>query len=128
MERGTQWDKGKGCDTFGPVGPWLVTPDEIADPQNIGLFLNLNGERMQSGNTKNMIFPVRQLIAYVSRFMTLYAGDLLITGTPAGVGLGRKPKPIFLKENDVMHLGADQLGEQRQRVVAWRHLGDAVLP
>jgi len=127
MERGTQWDKGKGCDTFGPVGPWLVTPDEVADPQNLNMFLNLNGERMQTGNTGNMIFSVRQLIAYVSRFITLYAGDLLITGTPAGVGMGHKPHPIFLKKGDVMHLGIDKLGEQRQRVVAWRHLGDALL-
>jgi 2-keto-4-pentenoate hydratase/2-oxohepta-3-ene-1,7-dioic acid hydratase in catechol pathway len=128
MERGTQWDKGKGCDTFGPVGPWLVTPDEVGDPQGLNLYLDLNGNRMQTGNTGNMIFSVRQLIAYVSRFMTLYAGDLLITGTPPGVGLGHKPHPIFLKEGDVMHLGIDKLGEQKQRVVAWRHLGDAVLP
>jgi 2,4-diketo-3-deoxy-L-fuconate hydrolase len=128
MERGTQWDKGKGCDTFGPVGPWLVTPDEVADPQSLKMFLNLNGKRMQTGNTANMVFSVRQLIAYVSRFMTLYAGDLLITGTPSGVGLGQKPQPIFLKEGDVMHLGIDKLGEQRQRVTAWRHLGDTVLP
>lgn len=128
MERGTQWDKGKGCDTFGPVGPWLVTPDEIGDPQSLELFLNLNGQRMQSGNTRRMIFPVRQLIAYVTRFMTLYAGDLLITGTPAGVGLGHKPEPLFLRPGDVMHLGIDKLGEQRQKVVAWRHLGEDVLP
>jgi 2,4-diketo-3-deoxy-L-fuconate hydrolase len=128
LERGTQWDKGKGCDTFGPVGPWLVTPDEVGDPQSLNLFLDLNDERMQTGNTGNMIFSVRQLIAYVSRFMTLYAGDLLITGTPAGVGLGHKPHPLFLNEGDVMHLGIDKLGEQRQRVIAWRHLGDAVLP
>ena len=98
MERGTQWDKGKGCDTFGPVGPWLVTPDEVGDPQRLGLFLNLNGRRMQTGNTSNMIFTVKQLIAYVSEFITLYPGDLLATGTPAGVGLGQKPNPIFLKE------------------------------
>ena len=128
MERGTQWDKGKGCDTFGPVGPWLVTPEEVGDPQNLNLFLNLNGLRMQSGNTRTMIFSVRQLIAYVSQFLTLYAGDLLITGTPPGVGLGQKPHPIFLKPGDVMHLGIDQLGEQRQRVIPWRHLGDARLP
>ena len=128
MERGTQWDKGKGCDTFGPVGPWLVTPDEVGDPQSLNLFLNLNGKRMQTGSTGNMVFSVRQLIAYVSRFMTLYAGDLLVTGTPAGVGLGQKPHPIFLKEGDVMHLGIDKLGEQRQRVIAWHHLGDAKLP
>jgi 2,4-diketo-3-deoxy-L-fuconate hydrolase len=128
MERGTQWDKGKGCDTFGPVGPWLATPDETGDPQNLNMFLNLNGRRMQTGNTNNMIFTVRQLIAYVSQFMTLYAGDLLITGTPAGVGMGQKPHPVFLKEGDIMHLGIDKLGEQRQRVVAWHHLGDTVLP
>jgi 2,4-didehydro-3-deoxy-L-rhamnonate hydrolase len=128
MERGTQWDKGKGCDTFGPVGPWLVTPDEVGDPQQLGMFLNLNGQRMQTGNTSNMIFTVKQLISYVSEFITLYPGDLLATGTPAGVGLGHKPNPIFLKEGDVMHLGIERLGEQRQRVIAWRHLGDAVLP
>jgi 2,4-didehydro-3-deoxy-L-rhamnonate hydrolase len=128
MERGTQWDKGKGCDTFGPVGPWLVTPDEVGDPQQLGMFLNVNGRRMQTGNTANMIFTVKQLIAYVSEFITLYPGDLLATGTPAGVGLGQKPNPIFLKEGDVMHLGVDRLGEQRQRVIGWRHLGDAVLP
>jgi 2,4-didehydro-3-deoxy-L-rhamnonate hydrolase len=126
LERGTQWDKGKGCDTFGPVGPWLVTPDEVGDPQALGMFLNLNGRRTQSGNTRKMIFPVRQLIAYVSRFMTLHAGDLLITGTPPGVGLGHKPEPIFLKPGDEMHLGIDKLGEQRQKVIAWRHLGDEV--
>ena len=124
LERGTQWDKGKGCDTFGPIGPWLVTADEVGDPQNLEMFLNLNGRRMQTGNTRRMIFPVRQLIAYVSRFMTLTAGDLLITGTPPGVGMGRKPNPIFLAAGDEMHLGIEKLGEQRQKVVAWRHLGD----
>ena len=128
MERGTQWDKGKGCDTFGPVGPWLVTPDEVGDPQDLNLFLNLNGERMQSGNTRTMVFSVRQLVSYVSRFMTLYPGDLLITGTPPGVGMGKKPTPIFLREGDHLHLGIDKLGEQRQRVVAWRHLGAEVMP
>jgi 2,4-diketo-3-deoxy-L-fuconate hydrolase len=128
MERGTQWDKGKGCDTFGPVGPWLVTPEEVGDPQNLEMFLNLNGRRMQSGNTQRMIFPVRHLIAYVSQFMTLYAGDLLITGTPPGVGLGHKPDPIFLSPGDEMHLGIEKLGEQRQKVVAWRHRGDETLP
>ncbi|HLW24538.1 MAG TPA: fumarylacetoacetate hydrolase family protein [Steroidobacteraceae bacterium] len=128
MEKGTQWDKGKGCDTFGPVGPWLVTPDEIPDPQNLELFLEVNGERMQHGNTRTMIFPVRKLISYVSEFMTLYAGDLLITGTPPGVGLGHKPEPRFLKPGDVMRLGIGGLGEQRQQVVAWRHLGEQVLP
>lgn len=128
MERGTQWDKGKGCDTFGPIGPWLVTPDEVGDPQDLNLFLNLNGERMQTGNTKTMVFSVRELVSYVSRFMTLYPGDLLITGTPPGVGMGKKPTPIYLKEGDQLHLGIDKLGEQRQRVVGWRHLGSAILP
>jgi 2-keto-4-pentenoate hydratase/2-oxohepta-3-ene-1,7-dioic acid hydratase in catechol pathway len=128
MERGTQWDKGKGCDTFGPIGPWLVTADEVGDPQDLKLFLDLNGARMQAGHTGNMIFPVRQLVSYVSQFITLYPGDLLITGTPAGVGMGHKPQPVFLKAGDTLHLGIDKLGEQRQRVVAWRHLGDARLP
>ncbi len=124
MERGTQWDKGKGCDTFGPVGPWLVTADELGDPQNLEMFLDLNGRRMQTGNTGRMIFPVRQLIAYVSRFITMYPGDLLITGTPPGVGLGRKPDPVFLKPGDEMRLGIEKLGEQRQKVIPWRHLGE----
>ena len=128
MERGTQWDKGKGCDTFGPIGPWLVTADEVGDPQNLDMFLNLNGRRMQSGNTKRMIFPVKHLISYVSQFMTLYAGDLLITGTPPGVGLGQKPNPRFLRAGDEMHLGIEKLGEQRQKVIAWRHRGDEILP
>src|ERR1700761_823877 len=128
MERGTQWDKGKGCDTFGPIGPWLVTADEVGDPQNLDMFLNLNGRRMQSGNTKRMIFPVKHLISYVSQFMTLYAGDLLITGTPPGVGLGQKPNPRFLRPGDEMHLGIEKLGEQRQKVIAWRHRGDEILP
>jgi 2-keto-4-pentenoate hydratase/2-oxohepta-3-ene-1,7-dioic acid hydratase in catechol pathway len=124
LEHGTQWDKGKGCDTFGPVGPWLVTADEVGDPQNLEMFLNLNDRRMQTGSTRRMIFTVRQLIAYVSRFMTLYPGDLLITGTPPGVGMGHKPNPIFLTAGDEMHLGIEKLGEQRQRTVAWRDLGD----
>jgi 2,4-diketo-3-deoxy-L-fuconate hydrolase len=128
MEKGTQWDKGKGCDTFGPVGPWLVTPDEIADPQNLEMFLEVNGERMQTGNTRTMIFPVASLVSYVSEFMTLYAGDLLITGTPPGVGMGRKPQPRYLRPGDEMHLGIEGLGEQRQRVVEWRALGEEILP
>jgi 2-keto-4-pentenoate hydratase/2-oxohepta-3-ene-1,7-dioic acid hydratase in catechol pathway len=123
-ERGSQWDKGKGCDTFGPIGPWLVTPDEIPDCQAIDLFLDLNGERMQTGNTATMIFPVAECIAYVSRFITLYPGDLLITGTPPGVGEGQKPEQIFLKPGDEMHLGLSKLGEQRQQLVAWRRLED----
>ena len=115
-ERGSQWDKGKGCDTFGPVGPWLVTPDEIPDCQALDLFLDLNGERMQTGNSADMIFPVAECIAYVSRFITLFPGDLLVTGTPAGVGDGRTPK-VFLKAGDELRLGITGLGEQRQRVV-----------
>jgi 2-keto-4-pentenoate hydratase/2-oxohepta-3-ene-1,7-dioic acid hydratase in catechol pathway len=118
-ERGSQWDKGKGCDTFGPVGPWLVTPDEIPDCQALDMFLDVNGRRMQTGNTGTMIFPVAQCIAYVSRFITLHPGDLLITGTPPGVGEGRKPDPIFLQPGDEMRLGIAGLGEQCQRVVAF---------
>ncbi|HEX3395862.1 MAG TPA: fumarylacetoacetate hydrolase family protein [Steroidobacteraceae bacterium] len=124
MERGTQWDKGKGCDTFGPVGPWLVTADEVGDPQKLEMFLDHNGRRMQTGHTGRMIFSVRRLIAYVSQFMTMYPGDLMITGTPPGVGMGRKPDPIFLKPGDEMHLGIEKLGEQRQRVIPWHHLGE----
>ena len=120
-ELGSQWDKGKGCDTFGPVGPWLVTPDEAGDPQALDMFLDVNGRRMQTGNTSTMIFPVAECIAYVSRFITLHPGDLLITGTPPGVGEGQKPNPIYLKEGDEMHLGISRLGEQRQRVVGFRN-------
>ena len=118
MERGGTWDKGKGCDTFGPVGPWLVTTDEIEDPQELAMYLDVNGKRCQSGSTKTMIFGVAELVSYVSRFMTLYPGDLISTGTPPGVGLGMKP-PMFLKAGDEMHLGIAHLGEQRQRVFAW---------
>jgi 2-keto-4-pentenoate hydratase/2-oxohepta-3-ene-1,7-dioic acid hydratase in catechol pathway len=126
LERGSQWDKGKGFDTFGPVGPWLVTADEVGDPQALGMFLDVNGTRMQTGNTHTMIFNVRQLVAYVSTCMTLYPGDLLTTGTPPGVGMGMKPQPVYLKPGDAMHLGIDKLGEQRQRVIAWRHRGEEV--
>jgi 2,4-diketo-3-deoxy-L-fuconate hydrolase len=119
-ELGSQWDKGKGCDTFGPTGPWLVTADELGDPQALDMFLDVNGTRMQTGNTATMIFPVAHCIAYVSRFITLHPGDLLITGTPPGVGEGQKPAPVFLKPGDEMRLGVTGLGEQRQRVVAWR--------
>ncbi|WP_445191432.1 fumarylacetoacetate hydrolase family protein [Sphingomonas sp. Tas61C01] len=118
-ELGSQWDKGKGCDTFGPCGPWLVTPDEVGDVQALDMFLDVNGERMQTGNTRTMIFPVAECIAYVSRFITLHPGDLLITGTPPGVGEGKKPQAIFLKPGDEMRLGVTGLGEQRQRVVAF---------
>ena len=118
-ELGSQWDKGKGCDTFGPCGPWLVTPDEVGDVQALDMFLDVNATRMQTGNTRTMIFPVAECIAYVSRFITLHPGDLLITGTPPGVGEGKKPHAIFLKPGDEMHLGVTGLGEQRQRVVAF---------
>jgi 2-keto-4-pentenoate hydratase/2-oxohepta-3-ene-1,7-dioic acid hydratase in catechol pathway len=114
----TQWDKGKGCDTFGPLGPWLVTADEVADPQDLDLWLDVNGRRMQTGNTRHMIFSVRTLIAYTSRYMTLLPGDVLATGTPPGVGMGQKPEPVWLKAGDVVTLGIQGLGEQRQRVVA----------
>jgi 2,4-diketo-3-deoxy-L-fuconate hydrolase len=126
-QRGSQWSKGKGHDTFCPVGPWLVTPDEVADPQDLDMFLDVNGERMQTGNTRTMIFDVKQIISYVSQYMTLYPGDLLITGTPPGVGEGKKPDAIYLKQGDTMRLGIAGLGEQTQQVVAWRNLGDEVL-
>ena len=118
-ERGPQWDKGKGCDTFGPVGPYLVTRDEVKDPQNLELWLNVNGKRMQTGNTKTMIFPVKEIISYVSEFMTLFAGDIITTGTPPGVGSGMKPQ-VFLKAGDVMTLGISGLGEQRQKIVPFK--------
>lgn len=118
IERGGTWDKGKGCDTFGPVGPWLVTADEVPDPQGLDMWLDVNGKRAQTGTTRTMIFGVAQLVSYVSRFMTLYPGDLISTGTPPGVGMGHKP-PVYLKHGDEMHLGIAGLGEQRQRVHAW---------
>ena len=118
-ERGPQWDKGKGCDTFGPVGPYLVTRDEVKDPQNLELWLDVNGKRMQTGNTKTMIFPVKEIVSYVSEFMTLFAGDIITTGTPPGVGSGMKPQ-VFLKAGDVMTLGISGLGEQRQKIVPFK--------
>jgi 2-keto-4-pentenoate hydratase/2-oxohepta-3-ene-1,7-dioic acid hydratase in catechol pathway len=120
-QRGTQWSKGKGHDSFCPVGPWLVTPDEVGDCQDLAMSLDVNGERMQTGNTKTMIFPVDELIAYVSEYVTLEPGDLLITGTPPGVGEGKKPEAIFLKAGDTMTLAIDKLGTQTQNVVAWTH-------
>ncbi|HEX3346789.1 MAG TPA: fumarylacetoacetate hydrolase family protein [Acetobacteraceae bacterium] len=117
-ERGGTWDKGKGCDTFGPTGPWMVTKDEIADPQNLAMWTDVDGERMQNGSTKTMIFNCRKLVSYVSHFITLHPGDLIATGTPPGVGLGKKPEPIFLKPGQTMKLGVAGLGEQRQLVVA----------
>lgn len=118
LERGPQWDKGKGCDTFGPIGPWLVTRDEVPNPQKLQMWLDLNGQRVQAGSTKTMIFGVAKLVSYVSQFMTLEPGDVITTGTPPGVGMGMKP-PVFLKRGDVMTLGIEGLGEQRQKVVAF---------
>ncbi|HEY8289634.1 MAG TPA: fumarylacetoacetate hydrolase family protein [Acetobacteraceae bacterium] len=118
IERGGTWDKGKGCDTFGPTGPWLVTKDEISDPQGLALWTEVNGKRMQNGNTATMIFGVVKLVSYVSHFITLHAGDVIATGTPPGVGQGVKPEPIFLHTGDVMRLGIDGLGIQTQRIVS----------
>jgi 2-keto-4-pentenoate hydratase/2-oxohepta-3-ene-1,7-dioic acid hydratase in catechol pathway len=124
IERGGTWDKGKCCDTFGPIGPWLVTRDEVPNPQNLALWLDLNGQRMQTGSTKTMIFGVAKLISYVSQFMTLEPGDVITTGTPPGVGMGVKKDgqsaPVYLKRGDVMTLGIDGLGQQRQKVVAFK--------
>ena len=120
LERGGTWDKGKGCDTFGPVGPWLVTTDEITHPQKLGMWLDVNGKRYQHGTTKTMIFDVATIISYASQFMTLMPGDIITTGTPPGVGMGIKPNPVYLKAGDVMTLGIDGLGEQRQEVVAYK--------
>lgn len=125
-ERGSQWSKGKGHDTFCPVGPWLVTPDEVGDPQDLAMTLDVNGVRMQTGNTRTMIFDLKKLISYVSEYVTLYPGDLVITGTPPGVGEGKKPGPIFLKPGDVMELSIAGLGAQKQTVVEWKPLGDGV--
>ncbi len=119
LERGGQWDKGKGCDTFAPIGPWLVTADEVPDPQSLDLWLEVDGRQCQNGNTRNMIFGVAQLVSYISRFMSLQPGDIITTGTPAGVGLGRKP-PLYLRTGQTMRLGVSGLGEQVQRTVAAR--------
>jgi len=117
MERGGQWTKGKSCDTFAPIGPWLVTADEVPDPQALDLTCEVSGQVMQKGTTRNMIFGCAQLVSYLSQFMTLLPGDIIPTGTPAGVGLGKKP-PRFLKPGDTMRLAITGLGEQRQRVLA----------
>ena len=124
IERGGTWDKGKGCDTFGPIGPWLVTSDEVPNPQKLDMWLDLNGERMQTGSTKTMIFSVAKIVSYVSQFMTLEPGDIITTGTPPGVGMGKKKdgksSPIFLKKGDVMTAGITGLGDQRQLVVPFK--------
>jgi len=118
IERGGTWDKGKGCDTFGPTGPWLVTKDEVPDPQNLSMWLDVDGKRMQNGSTKTMIFGVVKLVSYVSHYITLHAGDIISTGTPPGVGLGIKPEPVFLKAGQTMKLGIEGLGDATQKVVA----------
>jgi 2,4-didehydro-3-deoxy-L-rhamnonate hydrolase len=120
LERGGTWDKGKGCDTFGPVGPYLVTRDEVGDVQNLNMWLDVNGQRMQTGNTRTMIFGVAKLVSYTSCFMTLDPGDIITTGTPPGVGSGKKPHPIYLQAGDQIRLGIEKLGEQRQEVIAWQ--------
>jgi 2,4-diketo-3-deoxy-L-fuconate hydrolase len=119
IERGGTWDKGKGCDTFGPLGPWLVTRDEVPNPQKLGLWLEVNGKRVQKGNTKTMIFSVAKIVSYVSQFMTLEPGDVITTGTPPGVGLGMKP-PVYLKKGDKVSLGIEGLGGQHQTVIAYK--------
>ena len=125
LERGGTWDKGKGCDTFCPAGPWLVTRDEVPDAQKLGMWLDVNGERMQKGSTATMVFDVATIVSYVSRFMTLEPGDLIATGTPPGVGMGFKP-PRYLRAGDVMRLGVEGLGEQSQNVVAYVGRGGAI--
>ena len=119
LERSGTWDKGKGCDSFCPLGPWLVTKDEVRDPQALDMWLDVNGERMQTGSTKTMIFGAAHLVSYVSRFITLLPGDVITTGTPPGVGMGKKP-PRYLRAGDVMTLGIAGLGQQRQTCVAWK--------
>jgi 2-keto-4-pentenoate hydratase/2-oxohepta-3-ene-1,7-dioic acid hydratase in catechol pathway len=116
-QRGGTWDKGKGCDSFGPVGPYLVTKDEVPDPQNLRLWTELDGERMQDGTTATMIFGVKALVSYVSQFITLYPGDIIATGTPAGVGMGKKPEPVYLRPGQALRLGVEGLGEQVCRTV-----------
>ena len=118
IERSGQWVKGKSCDTFGPTGPWLVTPDEVGDPQNLDLWLEVDGKRYQDGNTRTMVYGVAHLIHYLSQFFTLHSGDVISTGTPPGVGLGQKPEPIYLRAGQTMHLGIENLGVQTQNLVA----------
>ena len=118
IERGGTWDKGKGFDTFGPLGPWLVTKDEVADPQKLDLWLEVDGHRYQNGNTRTMVFNVAQLVSYLSKTMSLQPGDVISTGTPPGVGMGVKPNPVFLKAGQTIRLGIQGLGEQQQKTVA----------
>ncbi|MDE2121886.1 MAG: ureidoglycolate lyase [Betaproteobacteria bacterium] len=125
LERGGQWDKGKGCDTFGPIGPWLVTRDEIPDPQSLDLWLEVDGRRFQNGNTRTMIFDVATIVSYVSQFMSLQPGDIISTGTPPGVGMGQRPDPVYLRAGQTMRLGVQGLGVQCQRVLACAPAGQA---
>ena len=119
LEGTGQWTKGKGCPTFGPVGPWLVTPDEIGNPQSLSMWLDVNGERMQTGSTATMVFGVHYLVSYISNFMALQPGDIITTGTPPGVGMGKKPEPRYLSAGDTVRLGIEKLGEQQQSCIAW---------
>lgn len=119
-ERGATWDKGKGFPTFGPIGPWMVTADEVGDPQQLSMWLEVNGKRVQDGSTSTMIFTVAQIVSYLSQFMTLLPGDVITTGTPPGVGMGQQPEPWYLKAGDVVELGIEKLGQQRQDFVAWQ--------
>ncbi|AZN70577.1 FAA hydrolase family protein [Georhizobium profundi] len=120
IERSGQWTKGKSADTFGPIGPWLVTADEIEDPQNLSMWLDVDGRRFQDGSTRTMVYGVAHVVSYISQFMSLQPGDIISTGTPPGVGMGVKPEPIYLRPGQDMRLGIEKLGEQRQRTVAWR--------
>jgi 2-keto-4-pentenoate hydratase/2-oxohepta-3-ene-1,7-dioic acid hydratase in catechol pathway len=120
LERGGQWVKGKSCDTFAPLGPWIATKDELRDPHHLRLWLTVNGKMMQDGNTSNFIFKIPFLVHYLSQFMTLLPGDVISTGTPKGVGLGQKPEPVYIKPGDVMELGIDGLGTSKQTAVAWK--------
>jgi 2-keto-4-pentenoate hydratase/2-oxohepta-3-ene-1,7-dioic acid hydratase in catechol pathway len=119
LNRGGQWVKGKSCDSFAPIGPWLVTKDEIDDINNLNLSLSVNGQRKQTGNTRDLIFKIPFLVSYISQFMTLLPGDVISTGTPAGVGLGQKPEPVFIKSGDIIDLSIDKLGSSRQLARAW---------
>ncbi len=119
LERSGQWVKGKSCDSFAPLGPWLATQDEIPDVNNMRLWLTVNGKIMQDGNTKNLVFNIPHIVSYISQFMTLLPGDIISTGTPAGVGLGQKPEPIYIKEGDVIELGIDGLGSSKQKAILW---------
>lgn len=128
LERGGQWVKGKSADTFGPIGPWLVTKDEVADPHNLSIWLEVDGRRLQNSSTRMMIFRIPFLVSYISQFMSLQPGDIISTGTPPGVGLGMKPEPVYLREKQVMHLGIEGIGEQRQRTVCAESAEKHLLP